>query len=170
MMPAIYGNSYPQIVRGQLCDPARDGATRRASSRWITGRACATTSSSTWATPAAISKATRSSSKRRTSGSARRRSAEASSHLKLTERFKPMGPKAVEEWSVSGRRPAHVDAALDTFADDADARRPISPSSVRAYEGNHGLYGILSAAAGGSGTRRTPRGEAGRAARCRTRT
>jgi len=68
----------------------------------------------------------------------------ASSHLKLTERFKPMGPKAVE-WSVTVDDP-HTWTRPWTFAMTLtrDDNQPVFEYAC--HEGNHGLYDILSAA------------------------
>ena len=68
----------------------------------------------------------------------------ASSHLKLTERFKPMGPKAIE-WSVTAEDP-HTWTKPWTFAMTLthDESRPVFEYAC--HEGNHGLRDILSGA------------------------
>jgi hypothetical protein len=68
----------------------------------------------------------------------------ASSHLKLIERFKPVGPKAIE-WSVTAEDP-HTWTRPWTFAMTLthDEAQPVYEYAC--HEGNHGLYDILSAA------------------------
>jgi hypothetical protein len=68
----------------------------------------------------------------------------ASSHLKLTERFKPMGPKAIE-WSVTAEDP-HTWTRPWTFAMTLthDESQPVFEYAC--HEGNHGLRDILSGA------------------------
>jgi hypothetical protein len=68
----------------------------------------------------------------------------ASSHLKLTERFKPMGPKAIE-WSVTADDP-HTWTRPWTFAMTLthDESQPVFEYAC--HEGNHGLRDILSGA------------------------
>jgi hypothetical protein len=68
----------------------------------------------------------------------------ASSHLKLTERFKPMGPKAIE-WSVTADDP-HTWTRPWTFAMTLthDEAQPVFEYAC--HEGNHGLHDILSGA------------------------
>jgi hypothetical protein len=68
----------------------------------------------------------------------------ASSHLKLTERFKPMGPKAIE-WSVTAEDP-HTWTKPWTFAMTLthDESQPVFEYAC--HEGNHGLRVILSGA------------------------
>jgi hypothetical protein len=68
----------------------------------------------------------------------------ASSHLKLTERFTPMGPKAIE-WSVTAEDP-HTWTRPWTFAMTLthDESQPVFEYAC--HEGNHGLRDILSGA------------------------
>ncbi len=68
----------------------------------------------------------------------------ASSHLKLTERFKPMGPKAIE-WSVTAED-SHTWTRPWTFALTLtkDEAQPVFEYAC--HEGNHGLRDILSGA------------------------
>jgi hypothetical protein len=68
----------------------------------------------------------------------------ASSHLKLIERFKPMGPKAIE-WSVTAEDP-HTWTRPWTFAMTLthDESQPVFEYAC--HEGNHGLRDILSGA------------------------
>jgi hypothetical protein len=68
----------------------------------------------------------------------------ASSHLKLTERFKPVGPKTIE-WSVTADDP-HTWTRPWTFALSLthDEAQPVFEYAC--HEGNHGLRDILSAA------------------------
>jgi hypothetical protein len=68
----------------------------------------------------------------------------ASSELKLTERFRPMGPKALE-WSVTVDDP-HTWTRPWTYAMTLthDEAQPVYEYAC--HEGNHGLYDILSAA------------------------
>jgi hypothetical protein len=68
----------------------------------------------------------------------------ASTYLKLTERFKPMGPKAIE-WSVTAEDP-HTWTRPWTFAMTLthDESQPVFEYGC--HEGNHGLRDILSGA------------------------
>jgi hypothetical protein len=68
----------------------------------------------------------------------------ASSHLKLTERFKPVGPKTIE-WSATLDDP-HTWTRPWTFAMSLthDEAQPVFEYAC--HEGNHGLRDILSAA------------------------
>jgi hypothetical protein len=68
----------------------------------------------------------------------------ASSHLTLTERFKPVGPKTIE-WSVTADDP-HTWTRPWTFAMSLthDEAQPVFEYAC--HEGNHGLRDILSAA------------------------
>ncbi len=68
----------------------------------------------------------------------------ASSHLTLTERFKPTGPKAIE-WSVTAEDP-HTWTKPWTFALTLthDEAQPVFEYAC--HEGNHGLRDILSGA------------------------
>jgi len=68
----------------------------------------------------------------------------ASTHLKLTERFKPMGPKAIE-WTVTAEDP-HTWTRPWTFAMTLthDESQPVFEYAC--HEGNHGLRDILSGA------------------------
>ncbi len=67
----------------------------------------------------------------------------ASSHLKITERFKPTGPKTIE-WSATLDDP-HTWVRPWTFAMTLthDETQPVYEYAC--HEGNHGLYDILSA-------------------------
>jgi hypothetical protein len=68
----------------------------------------------------------------------------ASRYLKLTERFKPMGPKTIE-WSVTADDP-HTWTRPWTFAMTLthDEAQPVFEYAC--HEGNHGLHDILSGA------------------------
>ena len=68
----------------------------------------------------------------------------ASAHLKLTERFKPVGPKTIE-WSVTFDD-SHTWARPWTFAMNLSRDETQPPFEYACHEGNYGLQNILSAA------------------------
>ena len=112
MMPAIYGNSY-QIVQGPGYVAIRYEMVHETRIIPLDGRPqSASTSSWTWATRGALGRrhARRRNDELQGAHGVSRRA----SHLKLTERFKPIAPKAIE-WSVTVDDP-HTWARPWTFA------------------------------------------------------
>jgi hypothetical protein len=143
MMPAIYGNSY-QIVQGQGWVGIRYEMVHETRIIPLDGRPHASSNilldmgdaRGHWEGNTLVVETTNIKERSAFRG--------ASSHLKLTERFTPKGPNALE-WSVTSDD-AHTWTRPWTFAMTLthDENQPVYEYAC--HEGNHGLYDILSAA------------------------